>query len=117
MIPLHLYEIIKAVKGKIINYKPLLISRISTDSRAIKKGGLFIALKGEHFDGHNFINKAISQGAAAIILSRTPKDIKGTKIPLLKVKNTLRALGDIARYYRKQLSIPVIAIGGSNGKT
>jgi len=94
-----------------------LISRVSTDSRTIKKGDLFIAIKGDNFDGHNFVNKAINQGASAVVVSRIPKGIKNTKTPIIKVKDTLLALGDIARYYRKRLSIPVIAVGGSNGKT
>ncbi|MBI5778735.1 MAG: UDP-N-acetylmuramoyl-tripeptide--D-alanyl-D-alanine ligase [Planctomycetes bacterium] len=132
--PLHLYEIIKATKGRIIASKKnriftapfdvpsgdlceLVIRRISTDTRDIRKGDLFIALKGEHFDGHNFIKKAVSQGASAIIASRIPKGIKSTRPPIIKVKDTLLALGDIAVYYRKQLTIPVIAVGGSNGKT
>src|SRR3989339_535894 len=134
MIPLHLYEIIKATKGRIIASNrnriytapfdipsgglcECVINRVSTDSRTVKKGDLFIALKGDNFDGHHFINKAISRGASAIIVSRIPKGIKNSKTPIINVKDTLLALGDIARYYRKQLSIPVIAIGGSNGKT
>src|SRR3989339_384780 len=134
MIPLHLYEIIKATKGRIIASNrnriytapfdipsgglcECVINRVSTDSRTIKKGDLFIALKGDNFDGHNFIAKAIRLGASAIIASQIPKGIKNAKTPIIKVRNTLLALGDIARYYRKQLTIPVIAIGGSNGKT
>ena len=117
MIPLYLYEIIKAVNGRIINYKPLSISRVSTDSRAIKKGDLFVAIKGDNFDGHNFVNKAISQGASAVVVSHIPKGSKRSKTPIIKVKDTLLALGDIAGYYRKRLAIPVIAVGGSNGKT
>ena len=115
-----------------------MISRVSTDSRAIKKGDLFIAIKGDNFDGHNFINQAISQGASAVVVSRIPKGlpdltvsaprkyrgsdgvlagIKSAKTPVIKVRDTLLALGDIARYHRKRLAIPVIAVGGSNGKT
>ncbi|MEW6026378.1 MAG: UDP-N-acetylmuramoyl-tripeptide--D-alanyl-D-alanine ligase [Planctomycetota bacterium] len=117
MIPLHLHEIINAVKGEIRNYKPLLIDHISTDSRTITKDGLFIALKGDRFDGHNFLTQAIKQGAAAVLVSRIPEDIKDAEIPVVKVKDTLLALGDIAGCYRRRLTVPVIAVGGSNGKT
>lgn len=90
------------------------ITEITIDSRQVKAGSLFIALKGRHFDGHAFIDEAILKGAAAILCERKP--IKAT-IPHLLVPDSLLALGSIAKYYRQKMKGPVIAVTGSNGKT
>jgi UDP-N-acetylmuramoyl-tripeptide--D-alanyl-D-alanine ligase len=118
MIPLSLTEIIESTQGTLIN-KTAHIQRIkgfSTDSRTLKKGDVFIALKGPSFDGHKFINTVIQRGAAAIIVSQRPKNIS-RNVPLIKVPDTLKALGQIAAYYRSKIHIPIIAVTGSNGKT
>lgn len=95
------------------NYQ--LISGVSIDSRKIQPGELFIALKGERFDGHKFIAEVIHAGAGAIMVM---EDISiPTEIPVIKVQDTLSALGAIAGYHRRRFSIPVIGITGSNGKT
>ena len=86
---------------------------ISIDSRAITVGGCFIAIKGDHFDGHDFITEVAKKGAAVAIVSR---DVESS-IPVIKVKDTRQALKDIAAFYRKNTSIPVAAITGSCGKT
>ena len=101
------------------NYK---VSGISIDSRTIKAGDLFIAVRGDQFDGHNFISKAIESGAAGIIVERRWAEVNASmmvsiNIPRLIVENTIQALGRLANIYRRKFSIPVIAIGGSNGKT
>lgn len=97
------------------------IKRVSTDSRSIKKGDLFIALRGEKFDGHSFINEIASQGAiAAVVDERWYKKNRNSlpkKLSLLVVKDTLYSYGDLATIYRKKYSIPVLLIAGSNGKT
>jgi UDP-N-acetylmuramoyl-tripeptide--D-alanyl-D-alanine ligase len=92
---------------------------VSTDSRSIRKGDLFIALRGEKFDGHDFIFKVAKQGAVAAVVDEKwyKKNQKRTKLPLLIVKNTLDAYGEIAHLYRKKFSIPILLIAGSNGKT
>jgi UDP-N-acetylmuramoyl-tripeptide--D-alanyl-D-alanine ligase len=102
--------------------KNFKILGISIDSRTIKAGELFIAIRGDQFDGHNFISKAIEMGAAGIIVDRRWADANATMmvsihIPRLTVENTIHALGHLARTYRRKYAIPFIAVGGSNGKT
>ncbi len=87
---------------------------VSTDSRAIKSGSLFVALRGDNFDGHNFLNQAQASGACAVVVDSPCSDIT---IPQLMVANTTRALGDISKLVREQFSGPLIAITGSCGKT
>lgn len=87
---------------------------ICIDSRQVKPGNLFIAIRGEHFDGHDFIANAIEQGAAALVCSQA---IEGCTIPYLLVADTLQALARIATAHRQALSPDVIALTGSNGKT
>ncbi len=106
-----------------------VISAICTDSRAIKPGCLFLALHGEHFDGHSFLFQAAAQGAGALMIDdRTVYDhLTGQdqtadaalilNMPVLLVDNTLQALQDIAAGYRLMLTAPVIAVTGSVGKT
>ena len=90
----------------------ILITDICTDSRKITPGCLFVALKGERFDGHAFLEQALEQGAAAV-MGEIPFD----KTPYLQVKDTSQALLDLASGYRQQFPIPVVAITGSVGKT
>jgi len=90
---------------------------ISIDSRKIKKGDIFVAIKGERFDGHDFVRKAFEKGASLAIISRTVNVPSKVKEKLIKTKNTISALGDIAKRHREKFKIPVIAITGSNGKT
>ncbi len=94
-----------------------LIERISTDSRTIKRGELFVALRGENFDGHNFVESVAKTGAVGAIV-----DLNWTrKIPanftLIRVEDTLRAYQNLAAHYRKSLPLKVLAVTGSNGKT
>lgn len=110
-------ELVKAVDGRIVgksrhNY----FKSVSTDSRTIKKGDIFFALKGQNFDGHDFVQNAIKKGAKAIVVSKKIKNI-GYRVNILKVKDTAIALGKLARYHRKKHKIPLIAITGSVGKT
>jgi UDP-N-acetylmuramoyl-tripeptide--D-alanyl-D-alanine ligase len=93
---------------------------VSTDSRHITKGNLFVALVGEHFDGHDFLKTAVASGAAGVVIQRDRKG-KVNSLPadvtVLRVEDTLKALGDIARYWRMKFKVPVVAITGSSGKT
>ncbi len=95
-----------------------IVNGISTDSRTVRSGDLFIALKGDKFDGHNFINDVIEKGASAILVERSAdlSDV-AKKCAVVYVNNTRKAFGDIARRYRKDFDIPVIAVCGSNGKS
>ena len=120
MIPLQIKEIIKATEGNLISGNPLLKVRgISTNTRTLLNGDLFIALKGEKFDGNVFLEEALERGAAGAVVARDCK-IQNTKYKnkiIIKVDNTVKALGSIAKTYREKFNIPVIAITGSNGKT
>jgi len=87
---------------------------ISTDSRTLQPGELFIPLRGENFDGHDYLTQAIQRGAAACL---SEEMIGGLLVPVVKVKDTLQALGDLAAAVRGQFSAPVIGITGTSGKT
>ncbi|MGD1046094.1 MAG: UDP-N-acetylmuramoyl-tripeptide--D-alanyl-D-alanine ligase [Bacteroidota bacterium] len=102
--------------------KNLKVSGISIDSRTVKAGELFLAVRGDQFDGHNFISKAIEAGAVGIVVEHRWAEANASmmvsiNIPRLVVENTIQALGKLANIYRRKFDIPVIAIGGSNGKT
>jgi len=91
---------------------------VSTDSRSTPAGSLFVALRGENFDAHDFLldgpNAVAGKGVAAVVAERLPQ---GWTLPALLVPDTLAALGRIANYWRKQYTLPVIGVTGSNGKT
>ncbi len=86
----------------------------STDSRMLQPGELFIPLRGENFDGHDYMNQAIQNGAAACL---SEEMIGGLLVPVIKVNNTLKALGDLAAAVRGRFAAPVIGITGTSGKT
>lgn len=88
---------------------------ISIDSRTIKKGELFIAIKGKNFDGHDFIEDAVKKGASGVVSNRSLPRVK--KVPVIVTKDTVTALGDMAADHRRKFNIPVVGITGSNGKT
>ncbi len=84
------------------------------DTRNLQPGDLYVAIKGEHFDGHSFLAEAIAAGAAGALLARDME----TPLPYVRVPNTRLALGNLAAFWRNQFrDIPVIAVTGSNGKT
>lgn len=89
----------------------------STDSRTISPGDVFIALKGESFDGHDFIGMVVGKGAAAAIVSDEWARSGEAAFPLIGVPNPLTAYGELARAHRRTFSGPVVAVAGSNGKT
>jgi len=90
------------------------VLRVSTDSRAIQPGDLFIALRGERFDGGAFAAQALQQGAAGVVLDRAQAPEIATAI---RVDDTRLALGKLAAAWRARFRLPVVAITGSNGKT
>jgi len=97
----------------------VLFTGVSTDSRSVKSGDLFIALSGKNFDGHKFVIQAKDRGAVAAMVNQE-SDIKknqDSKIPMIIVKDTLLGLGRLAAYWRGCFDIPLIAVTGSNGKT
>ena len=93
------------------------VERIGTDSRTIKKGELFVALRGENFDGHKFVEAAAKAGAAGAIVDLNWKGKVPAKFAIIRAQDTLIAYQNIAANYRKSLPLKVLAITGSNGKT
>ncbi len=113
---LKLDEVIKASEGELINKAAeAKFTGICTDSRKLKKGELFIALVGVRFDGHEFLDMALEKGAAGLVIS---KDISiKTKVPVIRVFNTLKAMQDIAAAYRVKIDPKLVGVTGSSGKT
>ncbi|WP_296946236.1 UDP-N-acetylmuramoyl-tripeptide--D-alanyl-D-alanine ligase [uncultured Massilia sp.] len=87
---------------------------VSTDSRTVAQGALFVALRGEIFDAHDFLDQVAARGVAAVVAERLPD---GFPLPALLVPDTLAALGRIGNAWRRDFAIPVIGVTGSNGKT
>ena len=87
---------------------------VSTDSRQVRPGNLFIALNGENFDAHRFLADVADKGASAVLVERLPENYP---LPALVVANTRLAMGEIAMNWRRQFRIPVVGVTGSNGKT
>ncbi|MGO5065668.1 MULTISPECIES: UDP-N-acetylmuramoyl-tripeptide--D-alanyl-D-alanine ligase [unclassified Clostridium] len=117
---IKLEEIIKAVNGElVITGEKDEYNSVSTDTRKIKKGDIFIALKGENFNGNNFVETAIEKGADLCIVSELgfDKEKINKSSYIVKVENTNKALLDLAKYYKSKLGIKVVAITGSTGKT
>jgi UDP-N-acetylmuramoyl-tripeptide--D-alanyl-D-alanine ligase len=112
MINMSLSKAAKAIDSS-FKGNDIMFSGCSIDSRTIKNGNLFIALAGENFDGHDYVSVAEDNGASSIMLER---EVNHTK-PALLVKDTRKAMGLLARSWRVELSIPLVAITGSNGKT
>jgi len=94
-----------------------LVNDVQTDTRILRPGEVFLALRGENFDGHNFVSRAISLGAIAAIVDDQWENDQLSELPLLRVPHTLNAYQQIARWWRDRFDIPVIGITGSAGKT
>jgi UDP-N-acetylmuramoyl-tripeptide--D-alanyl-D-alanine ligase len=102
-----------ALGAAVVDDPGVTVTRVTTDSRDVHPGDLFVAISGEAFDGNKFIESAVASGATAVATSRT--DLEG--IPRIVTGDTLTALRDIAALARADISVPVIAITGSSGKT
>ena len=113
---MRLSEVMRTFNAAPGNAYPLdqMLTGVSTDSRTIKGGELFIALGGANFDGHAYVARAAERGAAAALVSRIVDDVT---IPQILVSDTRLALGRLAQIWRRRFSVPVLAITGSNGKT
>lgn len=91
---------------------------VSLDSRAITRGELFIAIRGERFNGHNFIEQALQRQARAVLLCEdSGRGWNACGVSVIKVKDSVEALGRLAHYHRRRFRLPVIAVTGSSGKT
>jgi UDP-N-acetylmuramoyl-tripeptide--D-alanyl-D-alanine ligase len=106
-------EAARAVSGQ-LQGPPVRFSGVSTDSRAVRAGELFVAIKGDKFDAHNFVEAAGKKGAVAALVSRL---VPGAPIPQILVDDTRLALGRLAGHWRRKFALPVVALTGSNGKT
>ncbi len=110
-------ELAAATGGRWLGDRPAPVAGISTDTRAILAGSAFLALRGERFDGHDFLAEAARSGASCAVVARGRAVAGPPELPLLEVEDTLPALGAIARLHRLRFSIPVVGVTGSNGKT
>lgn len=123
MKPLSITEIAAACGGELMASSQgcqggdAMACAVSTDSRSLSQGDLYIALVGHQFDGHAFIDAALEKGAVAVMVDRTFDGIENLSVPAIVVKNTLYGLQRLARWYRRQLDVQVVGITGSNGKT
>ncbi|MDR2192050.1 MAG: UDP-N-acetylmuramoyl-tripeptide--D-alanyl-D-alanine ligase [Endomicrobium sp.] len=118
----YLKDLIKAVDGKFLIGDPNLpIKSVSVDSRTVRKGQFFFALKGKYYDGHKFIKDVVEKEAAGIVYSQDDADFAKPfpKFPsIVKVGDTLTALGELAKAYRRRFTkTKIVGITGSNGKT
>jgi UDP-N-acetylmuramoyl-tripeptide--D-alanyl-D-alanine ligase len=117
MEPRSLKYLAEACKGELLHGSPHRIAtNICTDSRKAGPGDLFFALRGENFDAHNFLPEVAKMGVIAVVAERNkiPEDFFTT---VIAVENTREALGRLAARYREDFDVPIIAVGGSNGKT
>lgn len=120
MTPIALNQLAQLLNGKLNNTVPLSwdlsvsVDGISIDSRTITRGEVFIAIRGHHYDGHNFLNEARQKGAIAGIVDHVPM---GCDLPCILVENTKRALQTIANFHRRNSEGLVVGITGSVGKT
>jgi UDP-N-acetylmuramoyl-tripeptide--D-alanyl-D-alanine ligase len=116
MEPRSLAFISAACGGQVIHGTPeAMVNGFTTDSRQVQPGTLFLALAGERFDGHNFLEQVVQQGAGAVVVNRN----KARKLScaVIAVDDTRKALGALAARYRADFQVQGIAVGGSNGKT
>jgi UDP-N-acetylmuramoyl-tripeptide--D-alanyl-D-alanine ligase len=110
-------EIMKATGGTLVQGEThARINSVGIDSRTVKKQELFIAVKGDVFDGHDFIDGVLARGVNVLVVHK-PIKVKNPKISVIMVRDTVRALGDIARFHRLRFKVPIIALTGSAGKT
>jgi UDP-N-acetylmuramoyl-tripeptide--D-alanyl-D-alanine ligase len=118
MNPLTLTQIATLAGGSVASGDgTVAVDKVSTDSRTIKRGELFVALRGENFDGHNFVEAVATTGAAGAIVDSKWKGDVPQNFALIRAEDTLLAYQQLAANYRKSLKLKVVAITGSNGKT
>lgn len=119
MTELKILDVAEVTGGEMISSGPPgTIKSVSIDSRTVRPGELFIAVKGENFDGHDFMAEAASKGASAIMAERFTGSLRTSQgTALIKVPDTKRAMGKLAHYIRRNSGLPVLCITGTNGKT
>ncbi len=118
MKPITLQTLTSWTHGELLQGVPAdTVASFSTDTRKLAGGELFIALKGDNFDAHEHLGEAIAKGASVLLVHDLPAETEGTEVGIVRVRNTLTGLQDLARNYRRSLEIPVVGITGSSGKT
>lgn len=116
MTPLTVGELCDAVGGTVLQSGGAAVTGVTTDSRSVPEGALFIPLVGERFDGHAYIDKALSAGAAGCLTAQAPETLLPGKF-YIRVSDTRLALKALAAWYRGQFRLPVVQVTGSVGKT
>ena len=111
-----LSQLAQVLAGELVG-NDIEFSAVSTDSRAISAGDLFVALHGDKFDGSQYVSLAAEKGAVAALVNAESYHGETMPCPIVLVKDTRLALGRLAGYWRDQFAIPVVGITGSNGKT
>ncbi len=116
---LTLNQVLEATGGEIVSQVVKSFHGVGTDTRENLSQKIFIALKGENYDAHDFLPQAVQNGAKALIVDRLPDSISELKdkVTIVKVGDTLKGLQDLAKFWRKQIKAVVFGITGSNGKT
>ena len=118
MNPLTLFQIVQLAGASLSSGDgTVVINKVSTDSRTIKPGELFVALRGENFEGHNFVEAAAKAGATSALVDLNWAGNVSNNFALVRAADTLRAYQALAANYRRSLALKVLAITGSNGKT
>ena len=117
MKPITVSDLLSAVHGELLcGARDASFTAVSTDSRTVPDGALFLPIVGETFDGHDFIDKALSAGAAGCLCARVPETLRGDRF-YVRVADTTVAYRDLAAWYRAQFDIPMVQVTGSVGKT
>ncbi len=115
MVPFDIFKAASAIGGELVNAAAKAeITNVVIDSRKAGKGSLFVAIKGERSDGHDYINDVFAKGASCVLCDHVPEGVTG---PCIVVKDTVKGLQEIAKQYRSERKARVIGITGSVGKT
>lgn len=118
MEPRTLHYVAQACAGEqLTGQSSAVVGRVCTDSRHVCPGDLFVALRGDKFDGHHFLGVAAEKGATAVVVDRASLPVRPLPLAFIAVENTREALGRLASQYRHDFELPVVAVAGSNGKS
>lgn len=114
----YLTFIVSACAGKLVAGSPETVFRhVCVDSRQVQAGDLFFAIKGERFDGHDFLDEVAAKGAVAVVIERTRQLARLPACAVILVDEVRRAFGLLGAAYRRDFNLPIVAVAGSNGKT
>ncbi len=114
---LSISEVARIVGAEPVTNVETSVAGVSTDTRTIQKGDCFFAIVGENFDGHDYVRQAFAKGAVCAVVERAIEALAPAEGPALRVRDTIQALGDLARAYRRMSGFKVAALTGSVGKT